>query len=126
YFHSKDWQYGYEKLIPEIKKIEKNYSKIIVSNKAPLDQSYMFFLFYLKYPPSSYQIETAESSSGGFRESHKFAKFEFRPINWDNELKDSNVLYIGRPNDFSNKVKIIKTIDYLDNSPAIKIVQGSD
>lgn len=121
YYNSEDWQYGYEKAVFEVKNIEGNYDKIIVTNKPYLDQSYMFFLFYLKYPPLLYQ-ETA--SSGGFRENHYFGKYEFRPIDWEKENKSSRYLFIGRANDFPDNVKIIKVINFLNGKPAIKIVEG--
>lgn len=123
YYNSLDWQYGYREAIAELQKIENKYRKIIVSNQAPLDQSYVFFLFYLQYPPDQYQKEALEAS-GGFRENHAFGKYEFRPIQWENEDKSDDILYIGRPGDFPN-VPTIKTIYYLDNTPAIKIVSGS-
>lgn len=120
YFNAKEWQYGYEKLsIPET---ALSYKKIIVSNQPPMDQSYMFFLFYLKYDPSLYQQE-AKYASGGFRENHSFGKFEFRPIQWENEKRDPNTLYIGRPSDFSQDATVIKTVYYPDNTPAIKMAQ---
>ena len=124
YFHSQVWQYGYKEAIGKIARIEEKYSKIIVSNQPHLDQSYMFFLFYLKYPPTLYQKE-AIYASGGFRENHKFGKYEFRPIVWDNEKKSSDILFVGRPSDFpSSSVDVIASVYYLDGSGAIKIVGG--
>ena len=123
YFTSQDWQYGYKETVFEIKKIEDKYDKIIVTNKPYLDQSYMFFLFYLKYPPGTYQKE-AQISSGGFRENHVFGKFEFRPIQWQKEEKNPRILYIGMPSDFPDGLKVIKVINFLDQKPAIEIVEG--
>ena len=123
YYTSEDWQYGYEKAIYSVSNIENKYEKIIVSNKAPMDQSYMFFLFYLKYPPTLYQKET-NNTSGGFRENHKFGKYEFRPIDWAKEEKSVKVLYIGRVQDFPQGVKELHRVDYLNNYPAILIVEG--
>lgn len=124
YFTSKDWQFGYKDTIEEVKKINNAYDKIIVSNKPPLDQSYMFFLFYLKYNPSSYQQQTS-IASGGFRENHQYDKYEFRPIEWEKEDITSSLktLYIGRPEDFPEGVKIIKIVSYLNGEQAIKIVE---
>lgn len=122
YYNSQEWQYGYKETIEEVKKIEHKYEKIVVSNKPYLNQSYIFFLFYLKYPPSDYQ-EEIQSSSGGFRENHKYGKFEFRPIEWDKELKKSKQLYVGMPSDFSADAKIIKQINFLDGKSAFVLVE---
>lgn len=123
-FNSKAWQYGYEELMVYVKEVEQKYNRIIVSNKPHLDQSYMFFLFYLQYPPAKYQEET-ENASGGFAELHQFGKYEFRPIVWDSEKKDGKTLFIGKPDDFRYKAaKVIKTIYFLDGDEAIKIAEG--
>lgn len=123
YFYSQAWQYGYEEAILDIKKIEDKYDKIIVSNKPHLDQSYIFFLFYLKYPPQLYQKE-AKNVSGGFREDHRFGRYEFRTIDWDNERKNGRTLYVGRPADFGGGLKLMKVVTFLDGEEAIWIVQG--
>lgn len=119
YFYSQSWQYGYEKAIEAVMPIEKNYRKIIVSNDRPLDQSYMFFLFYLKYDPKKYQ-SLGGTRSGGFREDHQFGKYEFRAISWDRE--EIGNLYVGRPDDFPDDTAGIKIINYLNAEPAILIV----
>lgn len=119
-FNAKEWQYGYSKIIqPEI--FEK-YKKIIVSNEGHMDQSYMFFLFYLRYPPEDYQKQS-EFASGGFRENHKFDKYEFRPIVWEKEIKSESILYIGRPDDFGQDAKLLKSINYPGGGEAMRIVQ---
>ncbi|RJQ37743.1 hypothetical protein C4559_03340 [Candidatus Microgenomates bacterium] len=123
YFNSQDWQYGYKEAVSEVEKIESKYSKIVVSNKPHLDQSYMFFLFYLKYSPEIYQKEV-KYASGGFRENHSFGKYEFRPIEWNKENRSPKILYVGLPTDFPKKEDVIKTIYFLNNQPAIKIVKG--
>lgn len=119
--NSYDWQYGYEKAVSQIRRLEPNYEKIIVSNQPPLDQSYMFFLFYLLYPPEQYH-EDAMYASGGFRENHAFGKYEFRPIDWENEEKGERILFVGRPGDFPDGISSLSTINYLNGSPAIMII----
>jgi 4-amino-4-deoxy-L-arabinose transferase-like glycosyltransferase len=120
YYFSEYWQYGYKEAIDYIKPIAKNYDTIVVSNKAPLDQSYMFFLFYYKYNPLEYQ-KLGGTVSGGFAESHKgFNNFVFRPIEWEKEDKQG-VLFIGRPNDIPESANILHKISYLNGKPAIVI-----
>ncbi len=122
YFVSRDWQYGYEQTVAFVKKNEHTYKKIIVSDQPPLDQSYMFFLFYLTYPPRTYQNEG--NVTAGFRENHTFGKFEFRPITWNKEKRDGNILYVGRPEDFPQDIKILKRVNYVDGKPALSLVEG--
>jgi hypothetical protein len=121
---SQYWQYGYKEAVEEVKKIEGNYDKIVVASKPPLDQSYMFFLFYLQYDPKKY-LEEGGTATGGFAEHrNRFAKFVFRPIEWSEEIKSPKTLYVGRPGDFPEGVKLVKTVNFLDGTPAIKIVEG--
>lgn len=121
YFNADQWQYGYSHVVPVVEEIEKNYKKIIVSNQPPMDQSYMFFLFYLKYSPQSYQINS-QNVSGGFMENHFFGKYEFRPIEWDKEEGQSDTLYVGRPLDFPINVSLKKEVFYPDGRSAMKVI----
>lgn len=122
YFNASEWQYGYEKIFPYIEKNQNQFKKVIVSNQAHMDQSYMFFLFYLQYSPSLYQKET-QGVSGGFRENHKFGMFEFRPISWATEQKNKNALFIGRPSDFPEDINPIFKVNYPNGNAAIKLVK---
>lgn len=116
YFTSDFWQFGYKQTVEEVERLQGKYKKVIVSDQQPLDKSYIFFLFYMKYPPQKYQAENNLGS--GFRYTHKFGKYEFRPIEWN---KDDNkeILLVGRSEDI--KGKIIKIINYLNGTPAIVI-----
>lgn len=121
FYTAKDWQYGYKETIRELSKIQNKYDKIIVSNQPPMDQSYMFFLFYLKYDPSVYQ-KLGQYASGGFRENHKFGNYEFRPINWPRELKDGKTLFVGRDGDIQGGQELFR-IYYPDGTVAMKIAK---
>ena len=113
YFQSKEWQYGYREAVEYVNENEDRYEKIVVSDHEPLDQSHIFFLFYKRYPPQNYM-----------NNGQRIEKYEFRSIDWSKEDKSSAILYIGRPNDFDENAKVIKTINYLNGEPAIKIVEG--
>jgi len=122
YYNSKDFQYGYSQATTYIKN-HPEFTKVIVSNKEPLDQSYMFFLFYLKYNPELYQSQTL-GASGGFAENHSFGRFEFRPIDWRKEMKNSSTIFIGSPKDFPDGVTVLNKVNYLDGTPDILIIKG--
>lgn len=120
YYYSEYWQYGYQQAIDFVKPIKDNYKKVVVSNKAPLDQSYMFFLYYLKFDPKTYQ-RLGGTGTGGFAEKHSgFDKFTFRPVDWDKE--ESGTLIIGRPEDIPGK-KILQTIKFLNGKEVIIIAE---
>jgi 4-amino-4-deoxy-L-arabinose transferase-like glycosyltransferase len=110
------WQYGYKEAIWQVQNIlkTKNYKEVVVSNKEPMDQSYMFFLFYLKYPPAKYQNKSI---------NHSFSNFVFRNINWQKDSQIKNVLYVGTPQDIPSDAQIIKKIYNLDGSVAIILAE---
>lgn len=120
YFHAKDWLYGYKEAVEFVKPIQYRYDKIVVSNLAPLDQSYMFFLFYLKVDPAYYQ-QSGGTASGGFREKHRgFYNFTFQPVE-EAQKMDGKVLIIARPQDNIPKSKILHTINFPNGDTAIQI-----
>lgn len=115
YFSSQDWQYGYQQMLGNVQETEKDYRKIIVSDKQPLDQSYIFFLYYLKYPPAEY-LKNPE-------QHHAFSKYEFRQFTYP-EKDSKDVLYIGSVDDFPKGIQPIQVTNYLDGKPAILTVVG--
>lgn len=122
YFHAKYWQYGYKEIVEYLMPIHNKYNKIIVSNKQPLDQSYVFFLFYSKYDPVRYLAEGG-TKSGVLKETgNKFLNFEFRPFNYYEE-KEHNILLVGSSVDLKEIFKTIKRVDYPNGEVAIRVVE---
>lgn len=116
---SQYWQYGYEEAVRFAQDHATSYKKIVVSTK--LEQPHMFFLFYTRYDPATYLAEGG-TASGGFAElRNKFSLFEFRPIQWEKELKDGTILYVGTPQEIPGTS--IKSIRYLDGSEAMRIAE---
>jgi hypothetical protein len=117
YYYSKAWQYGWEDAVKYAQENEGNFDRVVVSNISPLDQSYMFFLFYSKYDPKKY-LEEGGTRSGGFSANHTaFGKYIFRPINWNEDKLSKNTLFIGRPEDLPDNIG--KTLYYLNGESAI-------
>ena len=114
---SQFWQYGYKQAVEYAKANKDKYKKVVVSTK--LEQPHMFFLYYLKYDPLRY-LQEGGTASGGFAEAeNRFDIYEFRPIQWDKEVKDGLTMYIGTPKEISSAN--LATIYYLDGTQAIKI-----
>lgn len=93
------------------------FDHVVVTNVSPLDQSYIFFLFYSQYDPKKYLSEGG-TKSGGFATSHTaFENYIFRPINWQEDKTLKNTLFIGRPEDLPDNIG--RTFYYLNGEPAI-------
>ncbi len=117
YYDSEYWQFGWKEAVEYTTKKAEKFDHVVVVNQPPLDQSYIFFLFYLKYNPVKYLSEGG-TKGGGFNQSHTaFGKYEFREINWDKDKFKRNTVFLGRPGDLPDNIG--KTIYYLNGSPAI-------
>jgi len=119
YFYAKDWQYGYKEAIEEVEKNKGRYDDIIVASTVPMDQSYIFFLYYLKYPPDVYQKEGIYYNG---QVDHAFGNYQFRPINWADDKSKKNTLFVGSSEDFSGNNTVLKTVLYPDGKDAIMLV----
>lgn len=118
YFAASSWLYGYEKIIPATEKLANSYHTVLVTDKAPLDQSYIFFLFYMQYDPKLYQQQAAQPS-----EVHHFGKYVFRPLNWPQDSQMKNTLIVGNAQEFPDNVSgTVQTIYNVDGTPFAKIV----
>lgn len=120
YFHAKEWIYGYEQMIAEVMKKEGNFKTVVISDKEPMDKSYMFYLFFSMYPPDKYQ--NSKSPSGNFETHQKFGKFQFRPINWEVDSGLKNTLFIGNPQEIG-KSDVVFTVYYPDGTPAMVMAE---
>ena len=114
--YSAFWQYGYKEVVLEVASERENYSKIFVTTE--YDQPYIFFLFYLKYPPQKYQGETAAVLEPD-RYHREFDKFIFVPIKWDKMPPGS--LVVGAPDEIPDFANIQKKIYFLDGKEAFRI-----
>ncbi|MCL4359711.1 glycosyltransferase family 39 protein [Patescibacteria group bacterium] len=96
---SSDYLYALSRAMPYLIQHQKDYSKIVVSNRGPLSTAYMYYLYWDRYDPVRY-IRQGGTRSGGFAETHTIGKFEFRPIIWQGETPSPTVLFAGDPRDF--------------------------
>lgn len=119
YYNASDWLYGYKEAISYIDQRKGNYDKIVIENEVPFDQSYMFFLFYLKVDPLYYQ-SLGGTNSGGFKEKHKgFYNFTFEPIT--DQKYEGKILLMGKASDVGSDVKNRKVIYFPDGTEAVAI-----
>lgn len=120
---SNSFEYAFSKMLPFVLSQEKNYDRIVFSNKDNLYQSYMLFLYYTRFDPATYQ-KLGGTISGGFAESHKIGKYEFRPINWAKEK--GNTLYVGNLDEFPQAIAPKKAFSDLSNKSKILVVEKTE
>lgn len=116
------WQYGYKQLVEYVKVHEHEVDKIVISNA--YDQPYIYFLFYLPIDPSRYQRIGNIEPNQAFR---SFAKYEFRPIEFNQDINISHALVAITPKDFQGHTEkdlpYHTTIRYPDGSVVFYIIQ---
>ncbi len=128
-FTAVDWLYPYEKSILSVAENYNQYDHIIFSDS--LGQPYIFNLFYLKYDPAKYQLQSQliEDSQGDVGRVDHFDKFEFRHIYWPEDRKRTSTLFVGDFNelpqpDLESTPNLIEISDitYPNGSPGFKVV----
>lgn len=131
-FHfAKFLQYGYKETVREITKVQGNYKHIVFVQS--YDQPYIFFLFYTKYDPSSYQSK-AQLIAGhnpidvGFVEN--LDNIGFEQIDWPSHRGRKGVLFVGNteqipPSDSkdTNQFKLVNEIKYPNGQTAFRLVE---
>jgi 4-amino-4-deoxy-L-arabinose transferase-like glycosyltransferase len=126
---SSSWQYGYSQTISYVKDVYNDYDQIIFTKK--YGEAHEFILFYWPWNPLSYQTDSSKNWDyhATWYWINAFDKFSF--IN-DWEIKDytknlnsnKKTLLITSPNNYNEEdTKLLKTINFLDNSPAFQILE---
>lgn len=99
-----EWQYGYKQMVQKLKQLQDQYDRIVITDGR--GRPYINVLFYLNYPPSQFQAQrqaTTDQTGFGFITVNQFSKYEFKGINWKNEIAkqsaDEKVLVIGDTNE---------------------------
>lgn len=123
--------FGWKDGVAELKAQEASNKKIIISRS--FSEPQIFIAFYGKTDPSFYQKEaqdwlryTAENKPfvdqlGQYR----LGNYEFRDINYQSMKGKAGVVLVGRPEEFPQGIKTIRTISYPNGKPAILIVDPS-
>lgn len=85
------WGLGYKALY---EKLEMDYPNKQIVISRPEYSPYIFFLFYSKYDPKRYvqTVERYPATEDGFVHVKKYDRFEFRDIDWSNDVKTGKVL----------------------------------
>jgi hypothetical protein len=111
---------GVKEMVMEVKKLEGNYSKVIIS-KDP----YIFFLFYNRVNPKNF-IKSADilpEKIGVWERVSSFGKVIFKMPMDCPKIGRLNVLYICRGGDIPINSKLLKVIYFNDMVPAFNLIE---
>lgn len=129
--NSKYWDYGFKQIVEVVTPIQKNYKEIKIQQS--FAQPYIYFLFYQKYDPASYQKQanfTESEFKGDVGYVTNLDNISFTGIDWSVNRGDHNTLIIADPiripdadssdQKLFNKISEIK---YLNGETAFKIIE---
>jgi 4-amino-4-deoxy-L-arabinose transferase-like glycosyltransferase len=126
--NSEYWSYGYEQALNLLD--ANNYDKVYVQQS--YDQPYIFYLFFAKYDPRKYQLNSRleEDPYGldvGLVENIDNVYFE--DIDWSVVINQKNVLVIADQAVITDqklsdpKIELVGEVDYLDSSLAFRAIK---
>ncbi len=117
------WEYGFNQVVDYVKGVEEKYENIYVTDR--LDQPYIIFLFYLKYPPSVFQKEVVLTPRDKFNYStvRYFGKYHFQPLNWEDLKNKPKSLVVGLEGEIPSTAKILKKIYFPNGGLAWQIAE---
>lgn len=130
--NAKFWEYGYKQAVEAMIPIEQNYKTIVFVQS--YDQPYIYYLFYKKYDPATYQ-KIAKLTPGifgvkdvGFIE--QIDKMHFEWIDWPSHRGRRGTLFLGTltqiPPEDSNDpelFKLVGEIKYPDGNTVFRLVE---
>jgi 4-amino-4-deoxy-L-arabinose transferase-like glycosyltransferase len=129
--NDQDRLYGYKQMIEFVQSIAEAKDKVVITSK--YGQPYIFYLFYTKYDPLTYQKQAKlkESAVGDVGEVEKIDNIEFRKVYWPDDRGIKNSLFVddefGLPSndvfDQQNRFVLLKDIHYQNGKIAFRIVE---
>lgn len=125
--NSSYWAYGHEELFTYTQSVRQDYDKIYVTGH--YWRPYIFMLFYTAYPPHSYQENGSHTEIGQYRFGH--ASYDSSDPHYvysdtlvDEIRNEGNNLLVLAPGEVKEDDHVIKTINFLNNTPAFVIVKS--
>ncbi len=116
--NAKYWNYGYKQIVETVMPIRSNYKKVLIPQSYA--QPYIYFLFFTKYDPKTYQQASIlkESNTGDVGFIEKLDNINFVDFDWPKSQKETNTLFVATDEQVNldeiqkGKFNIIKEIYY--------------
>lgn len=114
--YSGEWQYGYREAINYIQPIKNAYQSIVLTES--IGRPYMYVLFYEQYDPNTSRLDIRGFfDAAGFYNVTGLGKYRF--IRDQIGELQKNTLYVVPPYQLPDGAHILKTVPYLNGSPAL-------
>jgi len=118
--YSREWQYGYKEAVTYVKSQENKYD--IIAFTQTYGRPYIYVLFYGNVSPQTYWTTKNETRDQfGLYNVLSLGKYQFRNTLIQPSDAGKRVLYVGDPTQIPSSLKILKTINFLNNETAFVI-----
>jgi len=130
FYNSANRLFGYKEMINFVNSQIVDKNEVVISNK--YGQPYIYFLFYSKYDPKSYQkvANLTKNPYGDVGEVERIGKIEFRRVNWPSDRFTRNSLFVGDEFELpvidivgQENIYFLKEIKYYNGNTAFRIVE---
>lgn len=127
---ARDWQLGYKEVAAYLQEHESEYNKIVFTKW--YGESQLFLAFYNNWNPAWYiennkqnlRYEKEEKLWLDQLDSYSIGKYTFKYIDFPNEERTKDILYVGKFDDFFEDPNTLKTFYFPDGTVSFHIVQG--
>lgn len=117
YYHfpvafAKAWKQQDKEVSLYIENVQNQYKEIVIDPSA--DLGYTSLLFFEKYPPQTFldTVKRTPDDSEGFTYVQSFGKYVYRPIDWQKDYPNKNLLLIAGPNSVPPAIMSTKVFTY--------------
>lgn len=119
-YYAKSWRTADRDVSLFLKIHQDEYNSIIIDSDSGFQ--YTSLLFYLSYPPSDFHgAEWTPDDNEGFSSPIRFGKYEFKKIDWINDLKRPNILILTSGNQNIEEGRMISEVKYPQRPVVIPI-----
>lgn len=127
---ARDWQYGYKEVAEYMQKHESEYSQVVMTKW--YGEGQLFLAFYNRWDPRWYigaNLPNLEYERQGKLwldqlGQYSLGKYTFKYLDYANEVRTKDILYIGKADDFFENPTTVKTIYFPDGSVAFHLIAG--
>lgn len=126
-FDNGAWFSTVRDVIPKVNSLKGNYDKVVFTWSQYKLVPPVYFLFYNQIDPRILQTKAAgwTNEPPSFRQIYTPQdNIEFRKINWEQDKKLKNTLFVGYPNEFGEDAKIVDKT-YLPNGKLHFLIVGN-
>lgn len=116
-----EWGYAHRKLVDLLNSDEYMNKQVIMSQ--PEASPYVFLAFYSDFSPDLYQktVKRYMPTEDAFVHVESFGRYEFREINWEEDIKEKNIVLVDTPANVPDSVDVTTSVLLPNSSSGFEV-----